>query len=64
MQKNLVISKKSSTFARFFALNPQLGSPKILIFWESVAQYGALYKCEARSHASISASEEVPSYNG
>ena len=39
--------------------NPHIkGSPKILIFGESVEQGGVLYKCIARSRTSLSLSED------
>jgi len=58
LRKNLVMSKKSSTFAPAFRSNPlNWGPRKILIFGESVAQNVALYKRRARSRASSSASE-------
>ena len=56
MLKNFVSSKKSSTFAAGFQKLECSGSPEILIFWESVAQHGALYKGIARSRASVNAS--------
>ena len=56
MLKNFVSSKKSSTFAAGFQKLECSGSPEILIFGESVAQHGALYKGIARSRASVNAS--------
>ena len=61
MQKNLVISKKSSTFAPAFQKKGMGRSPwgprKFRIFGESAAHYVALYKRGTRSRASSSASE-------
>ncbi len=56
MLKNFVSSKKSSTFAAGFQKLECSGSPEILIFGESVAQHGALYKGIARRRASVNAS--------
>ena len=57
IQKNLVMSKKSSTFAPAF---PQMGPPKILIFGESGGTSRPFDLAERYRFYDLVAEREVP----